>query len=289
MTAWTPLVVHDALGVALTPSLVVLLLLTVAMFAIVYAYQPPFPQTAAVGFLPWVVVGALLTLLGGAAAYPTYLRPLVTTPGSYLLAAFVPGLAWVAILNLSVARSAQPPFHHYLGVMGLGATAVLLGALLVDAGSAVLPGLVAVFVVFNVALLSTGLISMTIWFWSPDFVDYTQVVGGFAIFGALVHGISTAAAVAVEGGAGMAYVLVSGAVRRALELAAPGGLAGVGGTHLAVVAFLVLNVAVGIHLATQLAPYADRSPRAVNAMLGLVGIGGVAIGVNRLLVVLVVT
>lgn len=273
------------LGLQLTPSLVVLALLTAVVFAVIYAYQPPLPQTAVFAFVPWVVAGALLPVLATTGQYPGFLRPLVTEPGAYLVAAFLPGLAWVVMLNLSVARRELPPYHHYVGAMGTGVMAILWSALLLQDGAAVLSRLAVLVVVPNVALFATGLISLTIWFWSPDFADYTPVVGGFVLFGVLVNGISTTLAVAVRGAG--AHTAFSATVRDIVAVGAPAGFAGVDVAHLWVWLFLLANAAIGIHVATQLAPYAKESPRAVNAMCGVVGIVGFALGLDRLLVLVV--
>lgn len=271
--------------VSFAPSLVVLALFTCVVVAVIYAYQPPLPQSMALAFVPWVVSGSLLSVLATGDRYPEYLVPLFGTPGAYLVALFVPGLAWVAILNLSVSRSELPAYHHYIGTMGTGAMVILWSALLLNVGMPPLSRLLFLLVVPLVALLATGAIALTIGFWSPDFIDYAWIAGSFTLFGLLVNGIATTASVAVEGASG--HTPFSATVRDVVAVLAPGGVAGVEPTHLWVWFFLVANVAIGIHVATSLAPYADRSPRAVNAMLGFVGVAAFGLGFNRLLVLVV--
>lgn len=267
------------------PSLVVLALLTCVVVAMIYAYQPPLPQTMAFAFVPWIVSGAILSAVASATQYPSYLVPLFTYPGAYLTAVLVPGLAWVAMLNLSVSGRRLPAYHHYIGTMGVGAMVVLWFVLLLQVGTDELSRLLVVVVVPLVALLSTGLVSLSIGFWSPDFVDYAAITGGFAVFGALVNGIATTTTVAASGASG--HTPFSATVREIVTTLAPGGVAGVDPTHLWVWLFLLVNIAIGIHVATRLAPYADTSPRAVNALLGMVGTGGFALGFNRLLLLVV--
>ena len=283
-----PIALADALpfdAASLAPSLIVLGLLTCVVLAVIYAYQPPLPQSMALAFVPWVVSGSLLSVLASGGQYPGYLVPLFGTPGAYLVALFVPGLAWVAILNLSVSRSELPAYHHYIGTMGTGAMVILWSALMLHAGVPPLSRLLVLLVVPLVALLATGAIALTIGFWSPDFIDYAWIAGSFTLFGLLVNGIATTASVAVRGASG--HTAFSATVRDVVAVLAPGGLAGVDPSLLWVWLFLVANVAVGIHVATSLAPYADRSPRAVNAMLGFVGVLGFGLGFNRLLVLVV--
>jgi len=269
----------------ISPALVVLLLLTAIVVAVIYAYQPPLPQTMAVAFVPWIVTGAILSVVAAHGQYPTYLEPVFTEPGAYITAMFVPGVVWAAMLNLSVSRRALPAYHQYIGTMGVGAMAILWAALIIEVGSSRLTMMLVLVVVPVMALLATGLIALSIGFWSPDFVDYAAITGGFAVFGALVNGIATATNFAVLGDG--AHTAFSSAVRGIVLAVAPGGVVGVDATHLWVWLFLVANVAIGVHVATRLAPYAETSPRAVNAMLGFVGAVGFALGFDRLLVLVV--
>jgi len=268
-----------------SPALVVLVLLTAIVVAVIYAYQPPLPQTMAVAFVPWIVTGAILSVLAARGQYPPYLEPAFTEPGAYLTAIFVPALVWAAMLNLSVSKRRLPAYHHYIGTMGVGAMAILWAALILQIGSARLTMMLVLVVVPVMALLATGLIALSIGFWSPDFVDYAAITGGFAVFGALVNGIATATNFAMVGEA--AHTAFSAAVQDVVLTVAPGGVAGVDATHIWVWLFLVANVAIGIHVATRLAPYAESSPRAVNAMLGFVGAVGFGLGFDRLLVLVV--
>lgn len=273
----------DAAGIP--PSLALLFLLTCVVVAVIYAYQPPLPQTIVFAFVPWIVTGSILDVLAGAGQYPAYLLPLFTGPGAYLTAIFVPGLAWVAMLNLAVSRRELPAYHHYIGAMGIGAMAILWSAMILHLGSSHLTRMLVLVVVPLVALLATGVVSLSIGFWSPDFLDYTAITGGFAVFGALVHGIATTTNVAVNGAA--AHTVFSATVREIVLVGAPGGMLGVDVTHLWVWLFLVANIGVGVHVATSLAPYAESSPRTVHAMLGVVGAVGFALGFDHLLALVV--
>ena len=272
-------------AIQVSPALVVLVLLTAIVVAVIYAYQPPLPQAMAVAFVPWIVTGAILSVVAARGQYPPYLEPAVTEPGAYVTAIFVPGLVWAAMLNLSVSRRTLPAYHHYIGTMGVGAMASLWAALILQIGSARLTMMLVLVVVPVMALLATGLIALTIGFWSPDFVDYAAITGGFALFGALVNGIATTTSFAMAGES--AHTAFSAAVQDVVLAIAPSGVAGVDATHVWVWLFLVANVAIGIHVVTRLAPYAESSPRAVNAMLGFVGAVGFALGFDRLLVLVV--
>lgn len=272
-------------AVEIAPSLALLFLLTCVVVAVIYAYQPPLPQTIVFAFVPWIVTGSILDVLASGGQYPPYLVPLFTGPGAYLTAIFVPGLAWVVMLNLAVSRRELPAYHHYIGAMGIGAMAILWSAMILHLGASHLTRMLVLVVVPLVALLATGLISLSIGFWSPDFLDYTAITGGFAVFGALVHGIATTTNVAVNGAA--AHTVFSATVLEIVAVGAPGGALGVDVTHLWVWLFLVANIGVGIHVATSLARYADSSPRTVHAMLGVVGSVGFALGFDHLLALVV--
>lgn len=270
---------------ALPPSLVLLAMLTVAVVAVIYAYQPPLPQTTVFAFLAWVVVGSLLNALAAGSQYPPALRPLVTGPGAYLTAIFVPGVVWMALLNLAVTRRGLPPYHHYLTTMGLGVVLVLGGAVLVDAGPTDVKRLLVLVAVPLIALLATGIVSFSIALWAPDFIDYTAISGAFVVFGAFVYGIGTAAGATLGGTPG--YTPFPQTIRSLVQGSLPNGMAGVGVAHLWVWALLLASLAVGIPIATQLAPYADTRPRSVQVLHSLVGVVGFALGFNHLLALVV--
>lgn len=269
----------------ITPSFAALALLSCVVVVMIYAYQPPLPQNMVFAFVPWIVAGALLSALATEVQYPSYLVPLFTAPGSYVTSLLIPGLAWVAMLNFSISRQKLPAYHHYIGTMGVGAMTILWVALVVQVGADHLMGLIVLLVVPIIAFLSTGLIGLTIGFWSPDFVDYAAITGGFVVFAALMNGIATTTTVAALGAS--AHTVFSATVQEFVTVVAPGGVAGVDVTFLWVWLFLLANIAIGIHVATRLAPYADTSPRAVNAMLSVLGIAGFALGIDRLLLMVV--
>ena len=288
MAVSPPLAASGALpawAVSIPPSLVVLALGTFVVLAVIYAYQPPLPQAMVFAFLPWLVSGAILDVVVTEAGYPGYLVPLLTGPGAYLTAVFLPGLAWAAMLDFSGSRGTPPAYHHYVGTMGTGVMVILWAVMLLHVDVSQLSRLLVVVIVPIVALLASGLISLTIGLWSPDFLDYTAAVGAFVVFGTLLNGISTATRVAATGADG--HTPFSATVSSIVVALAPGGIAGVDVAHLWVPAFLLANVAIGIHVVTRLAPYADRSPRAVNAMLGGVGVVAFTLGFDRLLAMVV--
>lgn len=286
MMAVPPLIAALPVAVAqFPPSLALLLLLTGAVLALIYAYHPPLPQTMAFAFLPWVVTGSLLHVLAVDGQYPAYLVPLFTVPGAYVTVVFIPGLVWSAMLNLTVSGRTLPPYHHYIGAMGAGVVVVLWTVLLLDGGLAGLQRMLLLVVVPLAALLAAGIASFTVGLWSPDFVVETPIIGGFVVFAALVNAAATALGVVVLGDAGHTALTAA-----ALELVlgyAPGGLWMVDVTLLWVSLFVLTNALVGVFVAGWLARYADAHPRAVSATLGVLGVVWFGLGFNRLLIVVV--
>lgn len=284
----TPLADPGALPVEalpVPPGLAVALLLMAIVAALIYAHQPPVPQTMAIAFLPWVVAGSLLHVVVVNDPYPPYLVPLVTVPGAYLTALLIPGVAWSAMLNVSVSRRALPAYHQYIGTMGAGVAVVLWVVLLVDGSIGGLTRLLLLLVVPLVSFLAAGLVSLFVGLWAADFVVFTPYVGGFVVLASLVNGV--ASALAVVAGGGSAH---TAATATALDLVlryAPGGLGPVDVSLLWVSLFLVANVLLGVAVATGLARLASTRPRSVYSLLGLVGIVWFGLGFNRLLVVVV--
>lgn len=270
----------------LEPSLAVLLLLSGVVVALIYAYQPPFPQTAVFAFLPWLVAGSFLNLLATQGLYPPYLEPLFAQPGAYVTALFIPGLVWTAMLNVSVSNRELPAYHHYIGAMGLGAVVIIWTVLLVNLQAAALSRMLILVVVPLTALLATGLLALSIGLWSPDFIEYTPITGGFTVFGALVYGTATILGVGVGGPT--AHSVFSATVYEILAVGLPDGVAGVGVARLWAPVFVLANLAIGIHVATTLAKHADESPRRVHLMLATAGGVAFTLGFNHLLVTVVV-
>jgi len=267
------------------PSLAILVLLSGVVVALIYAYQPPLPQTLAFAFLPWVVTGSFLNLLASNGGYPSYLVPLLSGPGAYLTALFVPGLAWAAMLNVSVSGRKLPAYHQYIGTMGAGVVVVLVPVMLLVVEARNLSLLLVLVVVPLVSLFCTGLIAIFVGYWSPDFVEYAAIAGGFAVFGALVNGISTTMSVAVNG---QAALTPGGTLVRDVVLASvPQGVAGLDVAQVWAAAFILVNVAIGVLVATQLARVANDRPRTVYGLLGLFGSVGFVLGFNQLLAVVV--
>lgn len=267
------------------PGLAIALLLAAVVGALIYAHQPPVPQTMAIAFLPWVVAGSLLHVVAVNGQYPPYLVPLVTVPGAYLTALLVPGVVWSAILNVSLSRRALPAYHHYIGTMGTGVAVVLWIVLLVDGSIVGLSRLLLLLIVPLVAFLAAGLVSLFVGLWSPDFVMLTPYAGGFVVLAALVNGVASALA-AVAGGSAAHTIATTAALELVLRYA-PGGLGPIDVSLLWVSLFLVSNVLLGVAVATGLARHASARPRAVHSLLGLVGVVWFGLGFNRLLVAVV--
>ena len=219
-------------------------------------------------------------MLASSLEYPTYLRPILGGPSAYIATLAVPGLAWTAMLNLSASPREVPAYHHYIGAMGVGVTVVMSALFILHVGITSLSQLLILLFVPMIAFLATGPIAFSIAYWSPDFVVNTRIMGSFVIFGWLVNGISTVTNFVMTGAEG--HSAFSFYIRDIVVTLAPQGLAGVEPTLLWVWVFLLANMAIGIHVATQLAPYANTDAQTVHAMQGVVGLVGFSLGLNSL-------
>lgn len=263
------------------PGLFVVCALLAIVLVLLAAYRPPLPQWMVFALLPWIVAGALLDVVSMSADYPTYLEPLVSTPGVYLAAVCVPGLAWVTMLNVAVTRRGLPPYHAYLGTMGLGVVVVLLPVLAVVRGGVGLEPLVVLAAIPLIAVLAAGLVSLGIGLWSPDFVQYTPIIGGSAVFGAMVNGIATIVAVAAGGVGG--HTLVSASVAYVVVYYLPNGVFGMDGLQLWATLLVALYAFLGVVVASQPARFEAARPRAVYAIQGVVAVLWFGVGFDRLL------
>lgn len=269
-----------------SPGLLILGLLTVAIVVIVYAKQPPIPETVALAIVPWALVGSILSVVASRVEYPVFLEPALVHGGGYLIAIAIPGAAMIALLNLGSATRTIPAYPEYLGALGWGTTTVLLGALVLGSGTTTLSRLLIPLFVGIIAMFGTAAVSLAIAYLSPDFIVNTRISGSFVVFGWLIYGMATVTTLEMYGES--AHTVFSSTVQTLVITLFPTGILGISPTQLWVWAFILANIAIGVHVAIQLAPLVDRSPHRVYALQSIIGLAGLVLGLNRLVPLMVV-
>lgn len=272
------------IGPATTRSLLAPAFLAVAGIAAVvtlllYAEHPRVSRRTVVALVPWMVVGAALSILATQAEYPAVIRPAVAGPGAYLTTYVVVCMVWFAILQFARGNRRGGQLPTYLGAMGVGTATVVLGALLLRAGAiggtqvfwlAIAP--IAAAAVAGIVLLLLGL-------WYPEAAAYTGMAGGLVVFGHALAAIGTAVAVVADG----AHSTLSWAVLNLVVIAGAAGLVGLDQQLIWAWGFVWTKLLLATLAIVALTAYTRRHPNRGNLLLGLVAAVGVIGGVTALL------
>ncbi len=191
------------------PSLLYLLVLLAGLAtvaALLYVTRPPVTQRTVLAFVPWVASGAALHVfyqLGsqpGQQVYPALVEPLFAAPAVYVTTFVLMGAVWLVSMVVGTARGGEWLATRYLGVVGSGVLAALLGLLVWQAlGPALSPRPV----VPLLTLIGTGALTFAVYVligaWRAWVLAEARLVGGLVLFAHLLDGISTAVAVDVFG------------------------------------------------------------------------------------------
>lgn len=269
-----------ALQAQLTHEFLALTGVAALLTLLLYSEQPRLSRRAIVAMLPWMIVGAGLSLLTASHPYPPLIRPAITGAGAYVTTYAVVVLVWFAILQFTRGTADEGGYPTHLGAMGTGTALVVLGAVLLTSGSisgyhvfwlAVTP--IAAAAVAGVVLILLGL-------WYTEAAAYTGIVGGLVVFGHAFSAIATTVAIVGESGGhsvwSWAVLNLAGAVRST-------GLVNLDLQLLWVWGFVSTKLLVATLVLVVMATYTHRHPERGNLVLGAVGGVGVISGTTALL------
>lgn len=261
------------------PSLLAVVGVAVVVTALLYTERPRISRRAVVAMLPWMVVGAALSVLAANASYPAIVRPAVSGVGAFLTTYIVVCLVWFAILQFTRGgpRPARIPTH--LAAMGAGVAVVVVGALLLRAEELTTTQLFWLAITPIAAAAIAGIVLVLLGLWYPEAAAYTGMAGGLVVFGHAFAAIGTAVAVVADG----THTTLSWAV---LNLLAASGVAGMAGLDPSLVwawGYVWANLVLAIAAIVALTAYTRRNPDRGNLVLGLVAAVGVVGGVTALL------
>lgn len=248
---------------------------------LLYTKRPRLSRRAVVALVPWMVAAAGLSVLARAAQYPDRIEPAVSGLGAYLTTYVVVCLAWFAILELRANRDDRDAgLATLLAAMGAGMAMVIVGSLLLGAGS--LSGALIFWLAVApiAAAAAAGLVLLLLGLWYPEAAAYTGAVGGVVVFGYALWAIGSA--VTVLNGPG-GHTSLSWAV---LELVASLGLADRVGVDQQLVwawGFVWVKLLVAVVAVLGLTAYSREHPARGNLALGAIGAVGVIGGVTALL------
>lgn len=247
---------------------------------LLYAEHPRVSRRAVAALVPWMVVGAALSVLAGAADYPTVVQPAITGVGAYLTTYVLVCLVWFAILQFSRGARRTGRLPTYLGAMGIGTAATVVSALLLRAGHLAVGQLFWLAIAPIAAAAVAGIVLLLLGLWYPEAAAYTGMAGGLVVFGHALAAIGTAVAVVATSGG---HTTLSWAVLNLAATVAAAGLVGLNQQLLWAWGFVWTKLVLATVAIVLLTAYTRRHPDRGNLALGLVAAVGVVGGVTTLL------
>lgn len=244
-----------------------------------YAEHPRVSRRAVVALVPWMVVGAALSVLASHATYPANLQPAVVGPGAYLTTYVIVCLAWFAMLQFSRGSHRSGQLPSYLGAMGTGSATVVVGTLLVHADAVADTQLFWLAIAPVIAAAAAAVVLLLLGLWYPEAAAYTGMAGGLVVFGHALAAIGTAVAVVAHG----AHSTLSWTVLNLVVTAGAAGLVGLDQQLVWAWGFVWTKLLLATVAIVALTAYTHRHPDRGNVLLGLVAALGVVGGVTTLL------
>lgn len=263
----------------LTPTFLAVTGVAAIVTLLLYTERPQVSRQAVVSLVPWMVVAAALSVLASRADYPTLVHPAVSGPGAYLTTYTIVCLVWFLILQFARGARDAGQLPVYLGSMGAGAATVVVGAVLLHAGSLDVVQIFWLAIAPVAAVAVAGVILLLLGIWYPEAAAYTGMAGGLVVFGHALAAIGTAVAVVADGG----HSALSWAV---MNLVVTAGAANQLGLDVQLVwtwGFIWLKLVLAIVAIVVLTAYTRQQPNRGNLLLGLVAALGVVGGVTALL------
>ncbi len=269
----------------LAPAFLAVVAAAAVATLLLYAERPRLSRRAVVALVPWMVVGAALSVLASVASYPALVRPAVDGVGAYLTTYAVVCLVWFAILQFARGDRSRGALPNYIGSMGLGAAIVVVSVVLLSAGHIGDNRVFWLFITPVTALVAAGLVLVLLGLWYTEAAAYTGMVGGLVVFGHALAAIATALAVVDYGAAG--HTLLSWAVLNLLSAVEAAAVVGLDEQLVWAWGFVWTRLAIATAVIVALSSYTHRHPNRGNLVLGLFAAVGVVGGVTALLTIAV--
>lgn len=266
-------------GGLVAPTFLGVAVLALLVTGLLYTERPRVSRRTVASFVPWMLVGAGLSVLASTADYPARIEPAVSGPGAYLTTYAVVGIVWFTAIQF--ARGGRPAdrLPTYLGTMGVGAGVVVVGALLVRAGTLTGTQLFWLAITPIAAAAVAGVVLLLLGLWYPEAAAYTGMAGGLVVFGHTLAAIATAVVVASGG----QHSALSWAVMHLLATADAARFVGVELELLWAGGFVWTKLVLATAAIVALTAYTRRHPDRGNLALGLVAAVGVIGGSTALL------
>lgn len=266
-------------GTLQTPGFLAVVSLAVVATFLLYTEHPQISRRAVVALVPWMVVGAGLSVLTGSVDYPSRVEPAVTGGGAHLTTYAVVCFVWFTLLQVMRRSSQQDAIPGILAAMGIGSATVILGTLIFR-GDVVIGAVFWLAVAPIAAVAVAAVVLLLIGLWYPEAAAYTGMVGGLVVFGQAMSAIATVVAV-VSGPGGHSFL--SGAVLNLTVATGAAGQLGVDQQLLWAGGFVWTKLIIAILFIMALTAYTRAHQQRGNLVLGLFGAIGVVSGTTVLL------
>ena len=263
----------------LAPVFVGVAAVAVLITLLLYSEHPPVSRRTVVALLPWMVVGAALSVLAATADYPATVRPAVSGIGAYVTTYAVVGLVWFAAIQFMRGGRPADRLPTYLAAMGLGVVVVVLATLLMRAGALTGAQIFWLAITPIAAAAVAGLVLLLLGIWYPEAAAYTGMAGGLVVFGHTLAAIATAVLVVAGGN----HSALSWVVLDLLETAGAAGAVGVEIELLWIGGFVWARLVLATVAIVALTAYTRHHPTRGNLLLGIVAAFGVIGGSTALL------
>jgi uncharacterized membrane protein len=265
------------------PPVGYLLVLGVALVAVALSLRRTSPKVTdrvVVAFAPWMVLGSSLYVLYQREGVPQILRPFFGSPTVYLSVAIVAGAVWVvtAVAELPPNRWQLPSIPGVVALLGSALAVGVVGwALAINA-----PGLTVVWPVVGVVVASV--LAAVLWGGLRRAVPKTRLtgaVGGLAVFGHALDGVSTAVGLDILG-----FGERSPVSRAIIEFAAGLPTAEFLGAGWL---FILIKLALAAVVVVFMSDYVREEPAEGYLLLGAVAAVGLGPGAHNLLLFTIAT
>lgn len=250
---------------------------------LLYTEHPRVSRRSVVSLVPWMVVGATLSVLATTAEYPALVQPAVSAPGAYLTVYIVIALVWFTSLQFTRGARGDGSLPTYLGAMGVGVAVVVVGTLLMHADEVTTTHLFWLAIAPIAAAAIAGIVLLLMGLWYPEAAAYTGMAGGLVVFGHALGAIGTAVAVVADG----SHTTLSWAVLNLVATVEVAALAGLDQPLVWAWGYVWAKLVLAIVVIIALTTYTRRNPARGNLLLGLIAAVGVVGGVTALLTTVV--
>mgnify|MGYP006280679093 CR=1 FL=1 len=280
-TLW-PTIAVPGQDVLTTPGTLVLVAAVVVISVFLYLEDPPITRRTILSLVPWMIAASALPILAVIADYPPSVRPLIESSGAYLSTYLILGIAWFAMMELSVRQQSREILSDYLGSMGIGLATILITLVVLQGEPASIDQLGwSLLILFGTAIFAVAVV-FVLGFWYVDAPTYTGAVGMLAVFGQTLDAVARSAGIGVfEIGS---HSVLSWQMVNLVATVQP--TASQADQFISwSMTYIWIKIAFGVLTVIFIAQYSKEHPQRGYLLLGIVAALGITAGMTNLLMI----